>query len=245
VPEKDGYKAIVRSRVHLWRWLVVCSILGSVMSPMNTSAQENEAKGPLGFAYKSATPILPYLFELPWDVSKFPSVVTQEFKVTEYYPYNFFLRFMPPHIPMGLPTFHEMQKFTGDGSYGPYDTKNRKWVTWRTTEEEKQAFAGIESGKYEGRYGHPGTRIPVHLKIERLGTSNGNPVVIDKTFDTGSTAGGYKGGLQRTIGYVKLKPGKYRLTASTLQPTTLPPDIVATFLDVMTPPDTNPLSDNQ
>jgi hypothetical protein len=95
------------------------------------------------------------------------------------------------------------------------------------------------------RPAHPGTIIPVHLRIEKLGTDHGDPIVIDKTFNTESMAAGYKGGYQRAIGYVKLKPGTYRLTASTLQPTTLPPDVVATFLDVMTPPDGGPLSDNQ
>ena len=165
--------------------------------------------------------------------------------MTRGYPYTVYIRFVAQRVPMTPSESEEFDKFIGDGSYGPYDLVNNKWVAWNTPEDKKRAAEHVEKGDYEFRYGNPGTKIPVHIKIEKIDNPSETTSVIDKTYETEGVSGGGPRGISRlVVKNVKLRSGKYKLTASTLQQTALPPNL-KTFLDVRTASNASLLNDKE
>jgi hypothetical protein len=80
------------------------------------------------------------------------------------------------------------------------------------------------------------------LKLKKMDNPSGITSVIDKTYNTeGITGSGPRGISRLVVNNVKLRSGKYRLTASTLQQTALPSNM-KTFLDVRTAYIASPLN---
>lgn len=183
---------------------------------------------------------LPDPLELEWDISKENSTLEQIFLVKKYFAYDIFLRFV--NFSRTKDQFSDVEKFTGYGSRSPYDLVHHKWVTW---EAYRQMNPLVQKGAYQVRYDRPGTIIPIHIKIEKIDDQKNSTPLVDQTFNTEGSDNGYKGGLHRKITFIRLKPGNYKLTASTMQKTVLPPDIFKVFLDVIPPPDSYPLPENE
>ncbi len=111
-------------------------------------------------------------------------------------------------------------------------------VNPQTEEEMAQTFEFIGS---DGRHmpNVSGTMIPLHIKITALDNLSKTQPIMDQTFKTVgmsqslldfSTA-------SRDIGVIDLKPGKYQITATTLQDTKVPSIVKMTFLEMVGPND--------
>jgi hypothetical protein len=177
---------------------------------------------------------MPAPLELEWDISKENNVLEQDFSVSKKFDYDIFIGFAC--ILQTAGEISEIYEFTGDGRKGPYDIHNNKWATW---DEYHQADQVTKKNKYEIRYGHPGTTIPLRIKIENMDDPNKNVLVIDKTFNTVGISRSLIEipRVHREVGSVELSPGKYKLTAITMQKTSLPSVVTKTFLEILSPDD--------
>jgi hypothetical protein len=75
-----------------------------------------------------------------------------------------------------------------------------------------------DGGRYpDGRYGHPDVIVPIHIKLIRLETGKNPETVYDGTVETQAIYAGISGALLREIIVIDLKPGIYRVEASTIK----------------------------
>ncbi len=166
-----------------------------------------------------------------WNIAQKDSTIVQDFTVRHSMIYMPILDFHPLrklHTPFSE---DPIMQFIGDGSKGIYNLKTHQFMNWNNNEERQQVFAMLQNKEAVWKRENPGTIIPIHLKIEKLDQDK-DKVIIDQTYDTE----GYDAAIERDIVYIKLKPGKYRLTANTTKETVLPPDL-ETFLLIGSPPD--------
>ena len=126
--------------------------------------------------------------KFPFDVSRQDSTVNQEFRIRDYRSYYFAILFDY----FGSADKHRVFALVGEGGRLPY-----------------------------GRYDIPGVIVPVHIKIIGLETRENPETVYDgvvetegiyaNSFERKQTDGHYK----REIIVINLKPGIYRVEAST------------------------------
>jgi hypothetical protein len=154
---------------------------------------------------------------LKWDIQPANSSIEQEFLVTEYRNYYFYVAFNKG----GPFDVKELRKFTGDGGH-QIVTKDPVPIVVipKTNEEVRRAYELVRTGVYEYRFINLGVVMPVHLILERLVDERKTalPPIVDETFNTDRICFG----LDRAITGVALKPGKYRIKLNTLQETSLP-----------------------
>lgn len=150
-----------------------------------------------------------------WDIGPKDSRIEQEFMVEEYRPYYFEIGF---------------------GS--PIAWNDKEHQEWR---KDKRVWDFIGDGG-TGYANNKGVVIPIHIIIEQI--TDGKYVFITDQFV--STESMTHGGelIGRKIITQKLKPGRYRVIAKTLQETILPSGI-GTYLCIGSHPKTNALKDNE
>jgi hypothetical protein len=178
-------------------------------------------------ANAETVPAMPTPLKLEWDVSKANNTVSQEFFVSEADTYHVMIGFMCSIESQSQ--LYEMYQFTGDGRTGPYDLVHHNWATW---EEYHQADPFDQKNSYTIKFGHPGTVIPVHIRIKRIEVPGNPTLVLDQTLNTKGLSRVYLDGIHRDVALIDLEPGKYRITASTLQQTVLPGFVTETILEV-------------
>jgi len=177
---------------------------------------------------------LPPGFTIKWNIAPKDSLVEQEFVVTKDCWVRFDIKFSstrPPGDPIG--ELERMKKFIGTGSSWivtkeSANTDHPEVVIARTPEEVQRRDEGVAKGIYVYKAG-PSVIVPVRIRIEQVDSAGTTTVHTDKLVDTENFDAAGSGGLFRKITLVNLKPGKYRVRASTTRDSALPPDI-ETFL---------------
>jgi len=212
----------------------------------------------------SSGPELPPGFIVQWDVSPKGSQIVQEFQVTEYRRYRFEIMFSPTSRSPGTDELKRLREFAGDGLYTAYtkETAETDDPVIAPVKTPKELEEGIARGDYVWKFSHPSVVIPINFKIERITSTGARVVNTEKTIDTEGTEGGgpisrellvkgspplnplARGGLVRLITHVNLRQGRYRVSATTIRATTLPPN-VETIFRVAAIPNTNVLKDSQ
>jgi hypothetical protein len=195
-------------------------------------------------------------FSAKWDLQAQGSEVVAEFRITEYRVYDVLMLFHSTIKPFTVDVMKELFKFTGDGSTQVVtresaDSDKPVLAPYETVKDLRARSQGISEGRYVRIPAHPGVTIPVHVRVERVGAGVSEAAMIDQDFSTRSIQGSFPGfarsspgGLARPITTVKLRPGSYRIRASTLGATAVPAD-VETYLTVTYRPDTRKLRDGE
>lgn len=189
-------------------------------------------------------------FLIAWNISVADSSISKIFSVTEHRYYHFQIAFQGAITASSteerLKQFRDLTKFTGDGG--------TVWVTKESADtaspvvvsagiDASQLQEGISTGKYIARMEQSGVMIPVHLVVESLGASGTEKVVIyDRIVKTWNIAASSKDGILRKITSVALRPGVFRVTATTTAATAVPANI-QTALRVTYRPDTRAFED--
>jgi Domain of unknown function (DUF5625) len=186
-----------------------------------------------------STEVLLPPFSINWSVAPNNNSVSQLFNLREYRYCNFEIAFQRDG-PRTVESLLELEKLTGDGK--------TVWVTKDSADAEDpvvfsddspEGLRRLEEGKRRGDYlarmQRSGVMIPVHLEVEAV--SDGAPAtkVFDKVVRTWNFAQSSVAGINRSITWMKLRPGTYRIRASTIQVTPLPLN-VHTYLVVGYPP---------
>jgi hypothetical protein len=176
-------------------------------------------------------PTVPPERSFEWDISNENSIIQKNIIVTEYRFYELLLEFHSSSHPMTAAEHEQLVKFTGDGSFRTYtnDPVNPLPVIAKTAAEVQRMYELVRTGEYILKPANPGVVVPIHVAVEMFdGTSDNIAMSIaDETIDTMAIIAGGR----RLIKIVKLKPGKYRLTAKTVKASPLPPNC-ATFLGI-------------
>jgi hypothetical protein len=188
-------------------------------------------------------------FLMAWDLKSADSSVIKVFVVTEHRYYDFQIAFQGAITASSSEArtqqLKEFEKFVGDGG--------SHWVTRESADTESPVVLSAamnadqlqemkQSGKYVARMTRSGVMIPVHLVIKAQGTSGSNAVLYDRTVKTWNFEASSRDGILRHITSVELRPGTYRVVASTTQAISVPPN-VNTLLRVSYRPDTQKLGD--
>jgi Domain of unknown function (DUF5625) len=191
----------------------------------------------------SATPP----FVVPWDLHASSSSVTRQFSVKEYRFYGFQIAFQIEAAAGDerVAQIHELRNFLGDGSSTlvtreSADSENPVSIPADTDSVQFNEY--LKSGEYVVRMRKTGVMVPVHLLVESAGKMHA--VVYDQTVQTWSIQSGSKDGFIRRIASIELRPGTYRVVATTTQQTTLP-SFARTALRVTYRPDTRPSVPNE
>ncbi|MHA6832652.1 DUF5625 family protein [Ralstonia pseudosolanacearum] len=131
------------------------------------------------------------------------SRIEQAFKIDEYRGYDFDIGF-------------------GSKNY-PKDAKDQEW------RRDRRVWDFIGDGGTSPA-NNKGVIVPVHIQVERIGDEGGRALITDQIVNTQSmVAGGNV--ITRLIINIKLKPGKYRVVATTLQESELP-ESIGTYLHI-------------
>jgi hypothetical protein len=193
---------------------------------------------------------IPPGFTVKWDLTRDDNEVAAEFRVTEYRYYDFQILF---HSTPG--DTQDLFKFAGDGasvlvSKDSADSANPSIFVATNPDNPNEREQAIAAGKYVWRPKHSGVMIPVHLRVERVSTAAAPVPQIDQDFRTWNISGSFPGfspaspgGLARQISSVKLRPGRYRLTAKTMSGIHVPAGR-DTYLLATYRPNTQVLRDN-
>jgi uncharacterized protein DUF5625 len=194
------------------------------------------------------TEYVPPGFVVPWDIGKKDSCVSQEFRVTEYRYYSFQIAFR--RADNSMESGRELLKFTGDGkavmvTRETADTAEPSIYSGTTPEDLHKLNEGILRGDYVPRMERSGVMIPVHLKVEVLQDHRSSGVQFDQVVKTWNIEGSSPDGIVRMITTVKLRPGTYRVSATTVQGTSGLPPNVATLLRVSYRPETREFQPNE
>jgi len=220
------------------RFNVISVVLQFLMGA--SMALEANTRSKAGVEDSSVPPFL-----IAWDINSADSSISKVFSVTEHRYYDFLIAFQGAITGTSteerLKQLRDLNKFTGDGG--------TVWVTKESADTDSpvvvsagtdpgQLQEGIRTGKYVARMQKSGVMIPVHLVVESLGTSGrDNVVVYDRIVKTWNIEAGSKDGVLRTIASVELRPGAFRVTATTAAATPVPANI-RTALRVTYRPDT-------
>ena len=207
--------------------------------PNTACATSSDVKMPPGFTVK-------------WNIEPKDSVVEQDFVVTEYRVYRFEIKFSSIRKPISGEEIEELNriyKFTGDGRSQCYtkesvNTDHPVVVPANTPEEFNRRAEGVQKGIYVWKADNPGVIVPVHIRIEQVDSAGATTVHADKLVNTENIEGAVAGGLIRLIAEVKLRPGKYRLSARTVRESPLLPNM-ETFLRAAAIPKSGVLKDSQ
>jgi hypothetical protein len=191
---------------------------------------------------------IPPGFTVKWDMRRDDNEVVADFRVTEYRYYDFQILFHSTPADT-----QELFKFAGDGTSvlvakDSADSDNPSVFVATNPDNPSEREQAIAAGKYVWRPRHSGVMIPVHLRVERVSTAA--VAQIDRDFRTWNISGSFPGfaraspgGLARQISSVKLRPGRYRLTAKTLSAIPVPAGR-DTYLLATYRPNTQVLKDN-
>jgi hypothetical protein len=189
-------------------------------------------------------PAVPPGRSFEWDISNKNSVIQKDIIVTEYRFYELLLEFHSSSQPKTAAEYEQLVKFTGDGSFRVYtkDPVNPLPVIPKTSAEVQRMYELVRTGEYILKPANPGVVVPIHVTVEMFGGTSDNIAmsIADETIDTISIIAGGR----RLIKTVKLKPGKYRLTAETIKANSLPPNFT-TFLGVSFRANTVVIKDNE
>jgi hypothetical protein len=201
------------------------------------------------FAAEKGIPSIPPARAFAWDISRKGSTLVQEIRVTEFDAYDIILAFGDLNASDGNGKLHadkerdsSWRKLYGEYTHGQWtgpfghflggsgENYFRKvdntLVVARTTEEVVQREAMRRRGELVSRSAEPGTVIPIHLQVERIGTQRSAETVFKETIATAGDEGGRMRLKQRfLVQGLKLMPGTYRLAAKTVQDTDIPSGI--------------------
>lgn len=131
--------------------------------------------------------------KIPFDASRAGLVLDEEFQVAQHRNYYFDLSFGYS----GSEDLYRVAKLAGTGARHP-----------------------------DGSYESPGVIIPIHLKITAENDGSHSKILFDKTVDSqGIYAHGFgwkkfHGDYNRRVATVELRPGRYRLQATTVRDVT-------------------------
>lgn len=179
-------------------------------------------------------------FSVKWNVGPRGSTASQTFVLTQYRYCHFEIAFRRIDGRREIVTDPELSRVIGDGS--------TVFVTRETADSDKPTIVQgytppnhgpgsnhIDDDGVRARAAHTGVMIPVHLRVELL--KDGTPPVVqmDKVVRTWNFAHSSADGLNRFIAFLKLRQGRYRITAVAVQETPLPANL-ETFLVVTYPP---------
>ncbi len=184
-----------------------------------------------------------------WDISREGSVLSQEVAIREFDAYDILLAFGDIGASDGTGRLRDdklrdtsWRKLFGEyrdsGWSGPlaaflggpgenyYRKSDGVLVVARTAEEVAQREAMRRRGELISRSAEPGTVIPVHLRVEKIGHKGVSESIFDAKVSTAGDEGGRMRMKQRFLAQgLRLAPGIYRFTAITLQDTEVPADI--------------------
>ena len=201
-------------------------------------------------------------FELSWDLAHKNSSIVQDFLVTEDRSYQFQISFkcLAQDQNSTCPeVLKNLRSFVGEGGHR-YITRESQGtdrpiqVPQHTREEQeflkqKGHLVGGSSicviGEHERLARRPpgivvemvpdGVIIPVHLRIEQINSIGTASVHTDEVWETVGVSGHRSNELIRPITSIRLKPGRYRLHATTTVETTIPNDIEARLMATWNP----------
>jgi len=179
-----------------------------------------------------ATLELPYHFEVPWDISQKNNLLVRDFVVNEREPrspfreiifyYDVCINFSH-NSPLSPEEYAQFERLVGKREFHYYTNDHGKSVLLPadTFQTNKKALELLSQGKAHIKYTDPGKIIPVSIEIEKIEDNNTEIIVPKKIIDT---AGLMESGRRRRIDYLRLVPGKYKITVSLPSEVKLPPD---------------------
>lgn len=220
-------------------WYLFVSCLGLVSWGVSR-ASESAATS---IVADSSTP--PFL--AVWNLKSANNSVSKMFIVTEHRYYDFQIAFQGaitgPSNEARIQQLNEFKKFVGDGGFD--------WVTRESADTETpvvlseamnahQQHQMMQSGQYVARMTKSGVMIPVHLVIKAPDANGSFAILYDETIKTWNFEASSGDGILRHIASVELRPGTYRVVATSTQAISVPPNIT-TLLRVSYRPDTRNL----
>jgi hypothetical protein len=207
----------------------------------------NSSEHPTTAAKVEKSSVPPFL--VTWNLKSADNSVTTEFVVREHRYYVFQIAFQGAITASSSEArtqqLKEFEKFVGDGG--------SHWVTRESADTESpvvlsaamnasQLHEMMQSGEYVARMTRSGVMIPVHLVIQAQVARGANSVLYDRIITTWNFEASSTDGILRHITSVALRPGTYKVVASTTQAISIPPN-VTTLLRVSYRPDTQKLDD--
>jgi len=224
---------------------------------------------PLFAQAELAVPTIPPARAFKWDISRANSTIVHEFVVKDYRMYGLHLAFggldateadgyvressdqswrkQLGRDSVEPPYDGPLSKFLGTGTYGVFtnEPNNLKPVIPKTIAEVQQRDELLRQGVYVTKLTNPGVIVPIHVRLEKLDTPDTTPVqIFDRVVETaGLEGGGYLLTRKITKGVgLPLKPGKYRISATTLRDSPVPTGI-GTYLLISVPANVSPPKD--
>jgi hypothetical protein len=181
---------------------------------------------PAATAVDRAPQMLVPPFTAPWDIQRARTSVSRVFSLSEPRYVWFEIEFYRTDGSREIVRDPILSSIVGDGS-GVYVTEAS------ADTDDPVIVKDYVPGQYrpDARYrmAHTGVMIPVHMRVEAVGDSS-RRVVLNKVFKTWNFSHGAERGVSRTIGWVTLDPGTYRVTATTTQDTKLPTNLTTRFV---------------
>lgn len=149
---------------------------------------------------------------VPIDLSKAGSKIEFDVRLPQVYssykkgrPYYIWLEFIwTDEIKDGIWDANVAQKIAG---YHGYDRDGRRVCN------QKYAIKDLaEGGVFVDKdYDCFGTTVPLHVMIYRVDKNHKKKLIVDKTYQTKGTNGGWRYHMMREVDGFKLKQGKYKL----------------------------------
>jgi hypothetical protein len=169
-------------------------------------------------------------FSVKWNVGPRGGAASQTFVLTQYRAYHFEIAFRRTDGRREIVTDPELSKVIGDGSTvfvtrETADSDNPTIVRGYTPGSHGPGAISSDDDGVRARAAHTGVMIPVHLRVELL--KDGTPPVVqmDKVVKTWNFEHSSAYGLSRFIAVLKLRQGRYRVTAVAVQETPLPANL--------------------
>lgn len=207
------------------------------------------------FATEKGIPSIPPARAFAWDISRKGNTLVQEIRVTEFDAYDIILAFGDINasdengkLRRDRARDRSWVKLYGDyvggrwtgplgnflgGSSIQYYTKDTNTLVIPHTQEE---FTRRDEMSWRGeltiKHSDPGVEIPIRLMVQRIDSGTNPELIFDATISTTGDEGSRLGFAQRFLTRnLRLAPGTYRLTASTLK-NTVAPSGVGTYLAI-------------
>ena len=169
-------------------------------------------------------------FSVKWNVGPKGSTVSQTFVLTQYRYFHFEIAFRRTDRRREIVTDPELSKVVGDGSSvfmsrETADSDNPTIAPGYTPPSHEPGSNHVDDDDVRLRPAHTGVMIPIHLRVELL--KDGAPPVVqmDEVVKTWNFAHSSADGLNRSIASLKLRQGRYRVTAVAVRETPLPANL--------------------
>ncbi|HSY65965.1 MAG TPA: DUF5625 family protein [Terriglobales bacterium] len=187
----------------------------------------------VGAAERSERALAPP-FTAPWDIRRSGTSVSRVFTLSRTRYVWFEIEFYRTDGQRDILTNPEFRNVVGDGSTvfvteASADTDDPVIVEDYIPGQYRPPGQGVRA-----RVAHSGVMVPMRLVVQDL-DNPAQPPKLNQVFKTWSFAHGTEKGLSRTMGWVELPPVRYRVTATTVQDTTLLANLETRF-DVTYPP---------